>query len=424
MPIMSLIEDQVTSVRHKHPTLAHNHLNHTKRQQQRPLSPHVHQMPKRAGRRNRNALIRHAIAKSAASRPPDTKKKTITRKKKPSPEKQNKEPPAPTAVAADAVGDVTSSQEKSSDVAEGKTIFIRNLSYNTEEEDITDLVIRFGELEYCVICRDKETGQSRGSAFVKFRDAASAESCVAADSSELVLDGRSLNIDFALDRNQVQKKTSVKTSKDRDKRNLYLQHEGWIRAGTDAAVGVSTSDLQKRATLADRKKQALQILTNFVSKTRLCIHNLPPDMDDKKLRALFLEAGGPAATITEARVMRNKLKNGKLSGSKGFAFVNFTHHENALLALRKLNNNPDVFSNTKRPIVEFSIENMFALKKKERIAAKSAEAKTEVKDDESKVKVKEIAKKMGVAPRIVQKNIKMGDKKKKTKGRKKKSGKK
>ena len=52
--------------------------------------------------------------------------------------------------------------------------------------------------------------------------------------------------------------------------------------------------------------------------------------------------------------------------SKGFGFLSFSRHEDALAVLRKLNNNPDVFSANHRPIVSFSIEDMNVLKIKER----------------------------------------------------------
>ena len=42
--------------------------------------------------------------------------------------------------------------------------------------------------------------------------------------------------------------------------------------------------------------------------------------------------------------------------SRGIGFVLFEDHEHALRALRKLNNNPFVFSKDKRPIVEFALE--------------------------------------------------------------------
>ena len=52
--------------------------------------------------------------------------------------------------------------------------------------------------------------------------------------------------------------------------------------------------------------------------------------------------------------------------SKGFGFLSFSRHEDALAVLRKLNNNPDIFSANHRPIVSFSIEDMNVLKIKER----------------------------------------------------------
>ena len=365
-------------------------------------------MPKRAGKKNRNNIVN----KKKVNFINVGERKLSVKPPKMEEEETTADPEADVAVRDRALRD--------SDVAEGRTIFIRNLSYNTEEEDVADLISRFGDLEYCVICRDKDTGQSRGSAFVKFRDAASAETCVAADQSELVIDGRSLNIDFALEKSQIQKQADEKSRKERDKRNLYLQHEGWIRSGTAAADGVSTTDLQKRSALSEKKKTLLKLLTNFVSKTRLCIHNLPTDMDDKKLKALFQEAAGKGAQITEYRVMRNRLASGKFAGSKGFGFVQFADHEHALLALRKLNNNPTVFSNAKRPIVEFSIESMFALKKLQRRAEKSAQEAGGSESHDDADGVKEMAKKLRVTPRSVQKSIKQSkkrnmNKKKKTK---------
>jgi len=43
--------------------------------------------------------------------------------------------------------------------------------------------------------------------------------------------------------------------------------------------------------------------------------------------------------------------------------VEFSEHAHALAALRQVNNNPSYFGN-RRPIVEFSIENVLMLKKR------------------------------------------------------------
>lgn len=50
--------------------------------------------------------------------------------------------------------------------------------------------------------------------------------------------------------------------------------------------------------------------------------------------------------------------------SKEYGFVTFTTHEDTLNAIRILNNNPTIFTPTKRPIVAFSVENKVMVKAK------------------------------------------------------------
>ncbi|GFR25314.1 RNA-binding protein 28 [Trichonephila clavata] len=52
--------------------------------------------------------------------------------------------------------------------------------------------------------------------------------------------------------------------------------------------------------------------------------------------------------------------------SRGFGFVSFKKHEDAMKALNELNNNPNIFTSQRRPIVEFCVENSVALLSKER----------------------------------------------------------
>lgn len=106
----------------------------------------------------------------------------------------------------------------------------------------------------------------------------------------------------------------------------------------------------------------------FVSRYRLIVHNLPPSWDDSKLRMLFERNSDPNAVIKEARIMRNlrDLDSRGVGKSKEYGFVSFSLHEHALSALRALNNNPNIFTPHKRPIVAFSIENKSKVKAKER----------------------------------------------------------
>jgi len=73
----------------------------------------------------------------------------------------------------------TRKPKQSSDVKEGKTLFIRNLSFDSSEESLYDLFEQFGEIEYCKLLEDRRTGHSKGMAFVKFKTVESAEKCLA-----------------------------------------------------------------------------------------------------------------------------------------------------------------------------------------------------------------------------------------------------
>ncbi|NXF99740.1 RBM28 protein, partial [Sakesphorus luctuosus] len=139
-----------------------------------------------------------------------------------------------------------------------------------------------------------------------------------------------------------------------------------IRPGSRAAEGVSDSDMAKRARFEELKRRRLQDPNVGVSRTRLCLHNLPKALDTPRLRALLRGAlrhnGGAPPRIKECRVMRELRGQGQ---SLGFAFVEFEGHEEALGALRRLNNNPELFRPHKRPIVEFALEDRRKLRLRE-----------------------------------------------------------
>ncbi|XP_014414770.1 RNA-binding protein 28 [Camelus ferus] len=261
-----------------------------------------------------------------------------------------------------------------SDVNEGKTVFIRNLSFDSEEEDLGELLQQFGDLKYVRIVLHPDTEHSKGCAFAQFMTQEAAQKCLEAASPEtegggLKLDGRQLKVDLAVTRDEAAKLRTKKVKKPTGTRNLYLAREGLIRAGTKAAEGVSAADMAKRERFELLKHQKLKDQNIFVSRTRLCLHNLPKAVDDKQLRKLLLNAtrGEKGVHIKECRVMRD-LKGiyGKVKGqSLGYAFAEFQEHEHALAALRHINNNPEIFGPQKRPIVEFSLEDRRKLKIKE-----------------------------------------------------------
>lgn len=261
-----------------------------------------------------------------------------------------------------------------SDVPEGRTIFLRNLSFDTEEEDLEGVLLKYGELNYIKVVLHPDTGHSKGCAFAQFKNKEAADKCLAASQDEaesagIRLDGRKLMIVAAVTKEDASKLKVDKVKVETGTRNLYLAREGLIRAGTKPAENVPEADMAKRTRFEEIKKTKLRSLNVFVSKNRLCVHNLPKSVDNKKLKALCLQAvkGDKGVRINECRVMYDKKpEKGQSNGqSLGYGFVQFQEHEHALSTLRYLNNNPDLFGSHKRPIVEFSLEDTRKLKLKE-----------------------------------------------------------
>ncbi|KAL1459258.1 hypothetical protein WDU94_011261 [Cyamophila willieti] len=293
-----------------------------------------------------------------------------------------KEEPQNSAVKSEVQADKKPNQQhqnkkkvKSNDVTEGKTVFLRNVPFHIDNNRLKQLMItEFGySIMYALVCIDPLTEHSKGTGFVKFKTEEQAQACVKKGS--LVVDGETVTFHAAMDKKQLESQKEDKDKRFKDSRNLYLVKEGVVMAGTRAAADVSVPDMSKRVQLEQWKTQMLRNLHMFVSKTRLIVHNLPPDWNDAMLRAMFKKHSPPKAVIREAKVMlniRDVDENGNPK-SKEHGFVSYTTHEDALSALRNVNNNPTVFTRAKRPIVAFSIENRAILNAKMKRTEKSKE---------------------------------------------------
>jgi cold-inducible RNA-binding protein len=77
-----------------------------------------------------------------------------------------------------------------------KNIFVGNLDFRATDSSLRSLFEPFGAVERVNVVTDRDTGRSRGFAFVEMTDAAQADAAIAAlNGSEL--DGRALNINEA-----------------------------------------------------------------------------------------------------------------------------------------------------------------------------------------------------------------------------------
>jgi nucleolar protein 4 len=130
---------------------------------------------------------------------------------------------------------------------------------------------------------------------------------------------------------------------------------------------------------------------NFlVSPTRLSVRNIPSTTSEKALKHIFVKAALEGCPGERIQIKQVKILKDKETGeAKGIGFVEFESHPHALAALRGVNNNPEIFVESKepevdqigkpknrpknrkevkksrvwRPIVEFAIENVQALRK-------------------------------------------------------------
>jgi RNA recognition motif-containing protein len=77
-----------------------------------------------------------------------------------------------------------------------KNIFVGNLSFHSTEEAIRSLFERYGAVNSARIMTDRETGRSRGFAFVEMENDAEAAQAISALNG-YTMDGRALNVNEA-----------------------------------------------------------------------------------------------------------------------------------------------------------------------------------------------------------------------------------
>ncbi len=81
-----------------------------------------------------------------------------------------------------------------------KRIFVGNLSYQTTESDLTSLFEQAGEVESASIITDRDTGRSKGFAFVEMGSEGADKAITQFNGTEL--NGRSLTVNEARPREE------------------------------------------------------------------------------------------------------------------------------------------------------------------------------------------------------------------------------
>ncbi len=81
----------------------------------------------------------------------------------------------------------------------GKKIYVGNLNYNTNESDLTELFDAYGTVVSASVITDRDTGNSKGFAFVEMGSEDEARAAISAlDGNEV--DGRQLKVNESIDK--------------------------------------------------------------------------------------------------------------------------------------------------------------------------------------------------------------------------------
>ncbi|KAJ3153342.1 RNA recognition motif-containing protein [Geranomyces michiganensis] len=207
-------------------------------------------------------------------------------------------------------------------------------------------------------------------------------SLTAVAATPFTLGARFLNVTFAVNRADasVLEHDGKLKRRAEDSRNLYLMREGVVFPDTKAAETLTPAELAKRQTSFAERKRILATNPNlFISRTRLSVRNLGLKVDDKELKKVAMIAvrkfwdevrkglregmepevikeelaegraepsGSRRAVLSQAKVLRSKDRIDaatKMPRSKGYGFIEFESHADALACLRWMNNNPKAF---------------------------------------------------------------------------------
>ncbi len=85
---------------------------------------------------------------------------------------------------------------------DNREIYIGNLSWSATEDDLSAAFEGYGSVEHIKLIRDRETGKSRGFAFIRYASKNGAEAALAMDGEKLL--NRNLRVRLATPKSQNQ----------------------------------------------------------------------------------------------------------------------------------------------------------------------------------------------------------------------------
>lgn len=170
-----------------------------------------------------------------------------------------------------------------------KELFIKNLSYSTNQKGLKEYFSKFGEVEDVKIVLDKKTNKSKGVGFCRFKEPKSAAAAIK-QKNKLNLDGRQLTISYSNEKHDNKKENSSIPVQQRNNKNNNSNKNN--------------------------------------SKFSIFVANLNFNSTEEGIKNFFKGCG----KILDVRIAKNQ--NGKV---KGFAHVDFDSKKSVELAMKKNN---------------------------------------------------------------------------------------
>ena len=294
-------------------------------------------------------------------------------------------------------------QKKKNNDDNMKEIFIRNIGYSTSEEKLKELftqIIPEKSIEFCLLCKDKETKNSKGSAFIKLTKESynkvmslykeySTKKRNFTEMNPFELEGRYLKLFDAMTREELknlEKEKDQKNSK-RNKTYLYYGLSKETISKFKEYENFSEKDKEKREKLIQIKKANFYNNPNFhVSETRLSFRNLDKNIDENILKEKINEILEKNEDIKKEYKNMKLIKQIKLlreedDKSKCVAFVECLNFNVAKFLIDNLSGVILNEKSQKGLIIDFSLDDFRKKLSRERKLERIKEVKKQIKKE-------------------------------------------
>jgi nucleolar protein 4 len=322
-----------------------------------------------------------------------------------------------------------------------RTLFIRNLGFNTTEDTLKEFFeTNYGEVEYVKIVKNKLTNTSKGSGFVMFKQVRDLENCLevynkfnndsthARRGEETInpfeVDGRNLKLFQSLSKEEANGLEETKEKgKNEDKRKRHLLYYGLNNVKDfTTEEQISNEDMERRERLIRLKKTNFTKNPNYhVSETRVSIRNLDKHTDEEKLRQIVKETidkflntltdkemkkkYNKVKKIKQIKILRDKniVNQDNVNKSKSVAFVEVCDET---IAKALINNLSNYIQKNKGLILDFALDDIRKVQKRK---AKMEALKERKENDNKENKHPKREKKINKEPKSQDKTKEKGD---------------